>query len=156
LLSLRTLNRKVKMDLLHQDGDICVLLFNGRRAQHACRLFLDVLRKQRGLTRSEFHRFVLDLAAGRVEEGFRYSKVRFYLKVRRTLLMLGLVGIENRPSDSGAGEFEPELCRRRGVINKYVAVWQPISKRPPDGLNLVRLMWILCDRWNREFFEVIE
>jgi hypothetical protein len=153
LLSLRTLNRKVKMDYLHQDGDVCELLFNGRRAQHACRLFLDVLRKKKGLTRAEFHRFTMDLGAGRVEAGFRYSKVRFYMQVRRTLLTLGLVGIESRPADSGAGELEPEMCRRRGVIDKYVAVWQPISKRPPDGLNLVRLTWILCDRWNWKFFE---
>lgn len=151
-MSLRTLNRKVKMDLLHQDGDICELLFNGQRAQHACRLFLDVLRKRRGLTRAEFHRFTVDLATGRVEAGFRYSKVRFYMQVRRTLLTLGFIGIESRPADSGAGEFEPEIRRSRGVIDKYIAVWQPISKRPPDGLNLVRLTWILCDRWNREFF----
>jgi len=141
------------MDLFHQNGDVCELLFNGRRAQHACRLFLEVLRKRKGLTRADFHRFTVDLAAGRVEAGFRYGKVRFYMQVRRTLLTLGLLGIESRPADSGAGELEPEMHRRRGVIDKYVAVWQPISKRPPDGLNLVRLTWVLCDRWNQEFFD---
>jgi hypothetical protein len=151
-VSLRTVSRKVRMDLLHQDGDVYMLLFNGQRAQHACKLFLEVLRKRRGLTRAEFHQFTLDLAAGRVEAGFRYSKVRFYIQVRRTLLTLGLVGIESRPSDSRASDLEPELRRRRGIIDKYVPVWQPISKRPPDGLNLVRLTWILCDRWNQEFF----
>jgi hypothetical protein len=36
---------------------------------------------------------------------------------------------------------------------KYVPVRQPIPKRPPDGLNLPRLMWIVCKRWNDEFLE---
>jgi len=39
------------------------------------------------------------------------------------------------------------------VQEKYVLVRQPIPKRPPDGLNLVRLMWIICKRWNDEFLE---
>lgn len=154
-MSLRTLGRKVRMELLRQDGDVCELLFNGVRAQHACRLFLDELRVKRSLSRAEFHRFSVNLAAGRIEDGFRYSMVRFYMKVRRTLLQLGLVGIERRPVSVGVGEFEPELRRGRGgVVDKYVAVWQPIARRPPDGLNLVRLTWILCDRWNREVFSV--
>jgi len=37
------------------------------------------------------------------------------------------------------------------VRAKYVPVRQPIPKRPPDGLNLVRLMWVICKRWNDEF-----
>jgi parallel beta-helix repeat protein len=39
------------------------------------------------------------------------------------------------------------------VKEKYVPVWQPIPKRPPDGLNLPRLMWTICKRWNDEFLE---
>jgi len=45
----------------------------------------------------------------------------------------------------------PERRRQRDVVEKYVPVRQPIPKRPPDGLNLVRLMWIICKRWNDEF-----
>ncbi len=62
------------------------------------------------------------------------------MQVRRTLLVLGLVEIQQRPADSRVGEFMPENRRApRGVVDKCVAVRQPISKRPPDGLNLVRL-----------------
>jgi len=142
------------MDILQQEGDVTELLFNNRRAQHACRLFFDELRRKNGLTRAEFQRFACDLNNGRVESGFKYSRTRFYVQVRRTLLVLGLVGIQQRPADSRAEEFMPEKCRApRGVVDKYVAVWQPIAKRAPDGLNLVRLTWIICEKWNKEFFK---
>jgi hypothetical protein len=49
-------------------------------------------------------------------------------------------------------ELSPERKRRKSVVRKYVAVHQPITKRPPDGLNLPRLIWIVCEKWNREFF----
>jgi len=26
-------------------------------------------------------------------------------------------------------------------------------QRPPDGLNLPRLIWIICKRWNDDFLE---
>ena len=151
-MSLRTIGRRVKMELLHQEGDVCELLFNQKRAQHACRLFLDELKRRGGLTRSEFQRFACDLRDGKVEKGFRYSRTRFYSQVRRTLLTLGLVGIEWRPVEFESS-LEPEARRRRGVVEKYVPVRQPITRRPPDGLNLVRLTWIICQKWNEEFFE---
>ncbi len=44
LVSLRSLSRKVKMEFLKQDEDVCELLFNNRRAQDACRLFPDELK----------------------------------------------------------------------------------------------------------------
>jgi hypothetical protein len=37
------------------------------------------------------------------------------------------------------------------VREKYVPVRQFIPKRPPDGLNLPRLMWTICKKWNDEF-----
>lgn len=152
-MSLRTLSRKIKMDILQQDGEVCELLFNNKRAQHACRLLLEELKAKNGLTRAEFQQFAADMGEGKVEAGFRYSRTHFYMTVRRTLLLLGLVGIQSRPAPSRQGEFEPEKKRApRGVVDKYVPVWQPIAKRPPDGLNLVRLTWILCEKWNREFF----
>jgi hypothetical protein len=155
-LSLRTLGRKVKMEILQQEGDVCELLFSNRRAQHACRLFLDALKAKNGLTRAEFNQFSKDLRDGKVESGFQYSRTRFYAQVRRTLLTLGLIGIQQRPVDVFAVDFVPERRRRMlsGVVDKYVAVRQPITRRPPDGLNLVRLTWIICDKWNREFFRV--
>lgn len=39
------------------------------------------------------------------------------------------------------------------VREKYVPVSLPIPKRPPEGLNLPRLMWIICKRWNDGFLE---
>ncbi len=150
---LRRISRKVSMDILQQEGDVCELLFNNSRAQHACRLLLDELKARGGLTRGEFQRFASDMRDGKIEVGFRYSRTNFYVTVRRTLLLLGLVGIQQRPADSLPGDFEPERRRSRGgVVDKYVAVWQPIAKRAPDGLNLVRLTWIICEKWNREFF----
>ena len=154
-MSLRTIGRKVKMDILQQEGDVCELLFSNRRAQHACRLLLWQLKAKNGLTRAEFQRFACDLRDGKVESGFRYSRTRFYVQIRWTLLTLGLVGIQQRPVDPAAEELSPERkrgSRRDGVVDKYVAVWQPIAKRPPDGLNLVRLTWIICEKWNREFY----
>ena len=155
-MSLRTIGRKVKMDILQQDGDVCELLFNNLRAQHACRLFLDELKVKNGLTRAEFQRFACDLNNGVFESGFEYSRTRFYVQIRRTLLTLGLVGIQQRPADFGEADLSPERERgscRGGVVDKYVPVRQPIAKRPPDGLNFVRLTWIICEKWNRELFE---
>lgn len=141
-MSLRTIGRKVKMDILQQDGNVCELLFNNGRAQHACRLFLNELKAKNGVTRAEFQKCASDLRDGKLEAGFRYSRTRFYAQIRRTLLTLGLVGIQQRPADPSGGELSPERMRgsrRGGVVDKYVAVRQPIAKRPPDGLNLVRL-----------------
>jgi hypothetical protein len=155
-LSFRTIGRKIKMDILQQDGDVCELLFNNRRAQHACRLFLNRLKTRKGLTRAEFRKFATDLNDGKIEAGFRYSQTRFYFQIRRTLLTLGLVGIQQRPTDPRDMDLSPDRRRgsrgRGGVIDKYVPVWQPIARRPPDGLNLVRLTWIIARKWNDEFF----
>ncbi len=154
-MSLRTIGRKVKMEILQQEGDVCELLFSNKRAQRACRLFLEELKRKNGLTRAEFQRFACDLRDGKIELGFKYSRTRFYVQVRRTLLTLGLVGIQQRPVDVDGSGLVPERRRRQsvGVVDKYVAVHQPIARRAPDGLNLVRLTWIICDKWNREFFE---
>lgn len=153
-MSLRNIGRRVKMDILHQEGEVCELLFANKRTQHAARLFLDELKKRGGLTRVEFGAFVRDLRDGKVEPGFKYSRTWFYTQIRKTLLTLGLVGIQQRPSDMRLEDFEPEKRRgSRGVVDKYVAIRQPIAKRPPDGLNLVRLTWIICEKWNKEFFD---
>jgi len=152
-MSLRVLTRRAKMELMTAEGDICGLLFPRERAQHACRLFLEHLKERGGLTRSELSRFAWDLQAGKGEEGFTYSRTRFYTNIRRTLLTLGLIAIEQRFIGSGEQDLEPERRRYRDVVEKYVPVRQPIPKRPPDGLNLPRLMWTICKRWNDEFLE---
>jgi hypothetical protein len=96
-------------------------------------------------------RFADDLEGGKVEKGFRYSRRQFYAQVRRTLLTLGLISIEQRLVSAQGFDIVSER-----VKEKYIPVRQPISKRPPDGLNLVRLMWIICKRWNDEFLENTE
>jgi hypothetical protein len=141
------------MELVTAEGDICSLLFPQERAQHACRLFLEHLKMRGGLTRSELSHFAWDLQAGKIEKGFSYSRTRFYTNIRHTLLTLGLIGIEQRFVGSGEQNLEPERRRYRDVVEKYVPVRQPIPKRPPDGLNLPRLMWTICKRWNDEFLE---
>ena len=66
----------------------------------------------------------------------------------QTLLTLGLITIEQR-----FGEKRDFDVKSFVVREKYVPVRQPIPKRPPDGLNLPRLMWTICKRWNDEFLE---
>jgi len=152
-MKLRVLTRKAKMELISAEGDICSMLFPQERAQHACKLFLEHLKGCSGLTRSELSRFTWDLQAGKIEKGFRYSRTRFYTNIRRTLLTLGLIAIEQRFVDTPKQDLAPERGRHRDVVEKYVPVRQPIPKRPPDGLNLPRLMWTICKRWNDEFLE---
>jgi len=130
------------MHLIPGDEDICELLFTHNKTQRACRLFLDWLKERGGCTRSELSRFAWDLEAGKIAEGFKYTRTNFYRQIRRVLLTLGLMAIEQR--------FDVES---NDVKEKYVPVRQPIPKRPPNGLNLVRLMWIICKRWNDEFLE---
>jgi hypothetical protein len=91
------------------------------------------------------------LAAGRVEPGFRYSRPRFYQQIRRTLLTLGLIAIQEQFMTKTT--FEGKSFR---TVEKYIPVPQPIPRRPPDGLNLVRLTWNLCRRWNEEFSDMVE
>jgi hypothetical protein len=141
------------MKLMTAEGDICSMLFPQERAQHACRLFLEHLKRRGGLTRSELSQFAWDLQAGKIEKGFRYSRTRFYTNIRKTLLTLGLIAIEQRFVEAPEQDLIPERGRHRDVVEKCVPVRQPIPKRPPDGLNLPRLMWTICKRWNDEFLE---
>lgn len=151
-MSLRTLTRKTKIDILNTGQDICEMLFETKKSQRACRLFLEYLKQKHGVTRHEFWQFALDLEARKVDPDFSMSFKRFYPSVRRTLLTLGLVAIEFRPDEPDGQELSPERKRRRSVVvSKYVPVWQPITKRPPDGLNLARLCWNICRAWNDEF-----
>jgi hypothetical protein len=152
-VSLRVLTRKTKIELVSTEQDICGLLFAQERSQHACRLFLEHLKRRGGLTRSELSRFAWDSQAGKIEKGFKYSRTRFYTNIRKTLLTLGLIAIEQRFVDAAEQDLAPERGRHRDVVEKYVPVRQPIPKRPPDGLNLPRLMWTICKRWNDEFSE---
>jgi hypothetical protein len=141
------------MELISSEADVCSLLFAQKRTQYACRLFLNLLKEHNGCTRSELNRFSWDLEAGRIEKGFRYSRTRFYMQVRRTLLTLGLVAIEQRFIGSSGQDLAPERRFHRDVVEKYVPMRQPIPKRPPDGLNLPRLAWNICKAWNDEFSE---
>jgi len=111
------------------------------------------LKRRGGLTRSGLSLFAWDLQAGKVEEGFKYSRTRFYTNIRRTLLTLGLIAIEQRFVGAPEQDLAPERRTHRDVVEKYVPVRQPIPKRPPDGLNLPRLICIIYKRWNDEFLE---
>ena len=150
-MGLRVLTRKAKMNLTSLNVDICELLFAQARARHACRLFLTTLKSSGGLSRAELSRFADDLEHGKIEEGFKYSRRQFYAQIRRTLLTLGLMAIEERFVGVFSQDLTPERRFHRDVVEKYVPVAQPISKRPPDGLNLPRLVWNICKAWNDEF-----
>ena len=147
-MTLRVLTRKTKMSLIPSEEDICKLLFTRRKQQRACRLFLDWLKERGACTRSELSKFAWDLEAGKIEEGFKYRRTSFYRQIRKPLLTLGLITIEQR-----FGERQDFDVKSFVVREKYVLVRQPIPKRPPDGLNLPRLMWTICKRWNDEFSE---
>jgi hypothetical protein len=151
-LTLRILTRKTKLGLLPIEEDICKILFTKKRAQHACRLFLNLLRAKGSLSRTDMSKFAWDLDRGNLEKGFSYSRTRFYTEVRRTLISTGLLSIEARFIDSSQiVELSPDRKRRRYEERRYVAVHQPISVHPPSGLNLPRLIWIVCSKWNKEF-----
>jgi hypothetical protein len=152
-MHLRVLTRKAKMELISAEGDICSMLFPQKRAQHACRLFLGHLKRRGGLTRRELSQFAWDLQAGKIEKGFHYSRTRFYTNIRKILLTLGLIAIEQRFVEAPEQDLAPERRRHEDIVEKYVPVRQPIPKRPPNGLNLPRLMWTICKRWNDEFLE---
>jgi hypothetical protein len=62
-MSLRVLTRRAKMELISAEGDICSMLFPQERAQHACRLFLEHLKRRGGFTRNELSVFAWDLQA---------------------------------------------------------------------------------------------
>jgi hypothetical protein len=64
------------------------------------------------------------------------------------LFTLGLVAVEQRFETKHDFDLTSYVVR-----DKYVPVRQPIPKRPPDGLNLPRLVWIICKCWNDEFLE---
>ena len=88
------------------------------------------------------------MEAGKIEKGFMYRRTSFYRQIRKPLLTLGLITIEQR-----FGEGQDFDVKSFVVREKYVLVWQPIPQRPPDGLNLPRLAWTICKRWTDEFLE---
>jgi hypothetical protein len=69
------------------------------------------------------------------------------------ILSLGLIAIEQRFVDATEQDLAPERRRHRDVVEKYVPVRKHVPKRPPDGLNLPRLMSTICKRWNGGFLE---
>jgi len=147
-VGLRVLTRKAKMQLIPSEEDVCELLFAHNKTQRACRLFLNWFKQRGACTRSALSQFAWDLEAGKIEKGFKYRRTSFYRQIRKPLLTLGLITIEQR-----FGEKQDFDVKSFVVREKYVPVRQPIPKRPPDGLNLPRLMWIICKRWNDEFLE---
>ncbi|MEM1590000.1 MAG: hypothetical protein QW175_06250 [Candidatus Bathyarchaeia archaeon] len=146
---MRFLSRAVKRDLLRFDGDVCGLLFVNKRSQRACRLFLCELKRKGFMTRAELSRFAWDLSRGKVEPGFRYARCNFYTTVKRTLMCLGLITVRQRYVGGESFSWEPRRGRKmRDVVDVYVPVLQPIPMRPPDGVNLPRLIWNVCKAWN--------
>ena len=150
-MSLRILSRKSKLNLLPVEKDVCKLLFERQRAQRSCRMLLDEIKRHGGLSRSEMSSFAWKLDRG--DFGFSYARRSFYREVRKTLISAGLLSFEARFVDPPSLELSPECSKVRTVVRKYVPVHQPINQRPPDGLNLPRLIWVVCRRWNSEFFK---
>jgi hypothetical protein len=99
-------------------------------------------------SRSELSKFAWDLEAGKIIPSFTYRRTSFYRQIRKPLLTSGLITIEQRFSEKQDFDVKSFVARE-----KYVPVRQPIPKRPPDGLNLPRLIWPICKRWNDEFLE---
>jgi hypothetical protein len=153
-LSLRSLGRIIKMELLSEEDDIVKNFFTCDCSQKACRLLLNELKAKRGLTRTEFSNFGWALDKGTLKQapGFTYSRPQFYAQIRKTLLVLGLMGIAQRPMEIESS-LVPSHQRRRDIVEKYIPILQPITKRPPDGLNIPRICWMICQKWNEEFEE---
>jgi len=150
-MRIRNLTRHIKRLLLNPEGDISELLFNNKKTQHACRLFLEFLKTKKSCTREELSQFATDLENGKIEKDFHYSRAKFYYTIRATLLTLGLIQVQERFFHSETFDLAPEHKRRRNIQEVYVPVKQPISKMPPDGVHLPRFCWIICKKWNDEF-----
>ncbi|MEM3703339.1 MAG: hypothetical protein QXX79_02810 [Candidatus Bathyarchaeia archaeon] len=73
--------------------------------------------------RSELSQFTWDLQAGKIEKGFRYRRTSFYRQIRKPLLTLGLITIEQR-----FGEKQDFDVKSFVVQEKYVLVRQPIQR----------------------------
>ena len=152
-MDIRNLTRQIKRALMHPEGDIPELLFNNKKTQHACRLFLDFLKLKGSCTREELSQFATDLHEGRIDKGFSFSRNKFYWTIRSTLLALGLIQIQDRFFEIQTVDLMPERGKRKNVHEVYSVVKQPISTRPPDGIHLPRYCWILCKKWNDEFLQ---
>jgi hypothetical protein len=145
------------MELLQEQGDITEILFQYPQTQKACRFFLNELKKRGSMTREDLSQFAWDLRDKKIEPNFSYSRDSFYETIRATLLTLGFITIISRVVDAPDEVIlEPKKKRRRDTTEVYIPVMQPIKKRPPDGLNFVRLSWIICKKWNEEFFSNTE
>jgi len=155
---LRTVTRKARIDIISSNvqGDVASLLFSDAKGQKACRLFVEYLKEHKALTRQELSQFGRDLEAGKIDPAFCYSRGSFYVQIRRALLRSGLIAVEQRFNHESfkKQDLSPERKRRRETREVYVPVQQPIPRRPPDGVNLPRLCWIVCKKWNREFGEI--
>ena len=108
-MGLRVLTRKAKMQLIPSEEDVCELLFAHNKTQRACRLFLNWFKQSGACTRSELS---------------RYRRTSFYRQIRKPLLTLGLITVEQR-----FGEKQDFDVKSFVVQEKYV---------------LVRLMWVIC------------
>lgn len=146
-MRLRSITRATKLELFHSDEDFVSFLFVDRKTQLAARLFLKELKHRNGLTRAELSHFVGDLQHGKIEKGFTFSRSAFYTTIRRILLLVGLITIEQRAVNV-SGEWSGSYGT---VKEKYVPVIQPITRKPPDGVTFMRFAWILSKQWNNYF-----
>ena len=97
--------------------DVYVLLFQHRKTQQACRIFIDWLKKGCEASPSEVSQFARDLQLGKVVKGFRYRRESFYETILKKLV---------------AFEF---ICKELRFSHRvvYVGQVQPIPRRAPKS-----------------------
>jgi hypothetical protein len=128
-----------------QTGDICKIVFQRKKAQVACRLFLTWLKNKRGYwaSKSAIREFSIGLQKGLIWQNrrFTYSQRNFYLVILRNLICLGLL-VRNKP--------RPDERTGRTLFG-YGPADIFIPKEPPKGGGFYRICWYIAKYWTKEF-----
>ena len=128
-----------------QVRDVCKIVFQRKKAQVACRLFLNWLKSRRGhwASKSAIREFSISLQKGLIWQNkrFTYSQRNFYLVILRNLIRIGLL-MRNKPrTDERTGK----------MLFGYGPTEMFIPKEPPKGSGFYRICWYIAKYWAKEF-----
>jgi len=126
-----------------REKDLCKIIFNRRKTQRACRIFLEWLKERGGwATKYAVSQFADSLKEGKhlwQNAPFRYSRRNFYMTILKRLLGLGLL------------EIRPHYMERDHSTHfVYSACILDIPQRPP-AQGFWKYCYYLSRHWNREF-----
>jgi hypothetical protein len=119
--------------------DVVEPLFARQGTRAAVGTFLRWFRAKGGrCSPSEMSGFADRLAAGGL--GCRLARQNFYRTILKRFVDYGLIAL--------VPEHDSE---RRRIVAAYHAVTQPITKKRPPGPSLIRLAYLVGEKWNLYF-----